>query len=53
MMGNRGGADGKEVDAFSRQSRRIVPFGRGELRKLKRAFSKRQRKDAKRAIADA
>lgn len=44
MMGNRGSANGAECDAFSRRSRRMLHWRRGELRKLKRAFSKRMRK---------
>lgn len=53
MLGNRGATDGNKVDAFSRQDRRIEPFGRGELHKIRRAFSKRQRNDTKGAIIDA
>lgn len=44
MMGNRGQKGGDECDAFSRKSRRILPWKRGELRRIKRAFSKRMRK---------
>lgn len=51
MMGNRGRANGMEVDAFSRRSRRILSWGRGELRKIKRQYSKRQRRAAKQDLA--
>jgi hypothetical protein len=44
MMGNRGSADGIEADAFSRKSRGMLSWGRGELRKIKRQFSKRMRR---------
>lgn len=37
----------READAFSRRARRIVPFARGELRKLKRALAKRARRNAR------
>lgn len=47
MMGNRGSASGIEVDAFSRRSRRMLSWGRGELRKIKRQFSKRERRSGK------
>lgn len=48
MLGNRGSSDGIEVDAFDRRARAVIAWGRGELRKIKRAFSKRQRQAAKR-----
>ncbi len=48
MMGNRGSANGIECDAFSRRSRRLLSWHRGELRKIKRAFSKRARKAGRR-----
>lgn len=47
MMGNRGSANGIEVDAFSRRSRGYLRWKRGQLRKIKRQFSKRMRKHAK------
>ena len=50
MMGNRGSASGIEVDAFSRKSRNLLRWGRGELRRIKRAFSKRQRRAAAKDI---
>ena len=37
---------GDEADAASRRARRIVPFGRGELRKIKRRMNKRVRREA-------
>jgi hypothetical protein len=46
MMGSRGSADGIECDAFSRRSRRMLSWKRGELRKVKRAFAKRARRVA-------
>lgn len=44
MTGNRGSSNGDEVDAFSRRSRNMISWGRGELRRIKRAFSKRMRR---------
>ena len=52
MLGNRGSSDGIEVDAFDRKARSVIAWGRGELRKVKRAFSKRQRQSGKREISD-
>jgi len=49
MMGNRGSANGIECDAFSRRSRRMLAWRRGELRKIKRAFSKRARRSGRQA----
>lgn len=46
MMGNRGNANGDECDAFSRRSRRLLHWRRGELRRVKRAFNKRMRRQA-------
>lgn len=46
MMGNRGTANGDERDAFSRRSRHLISWRRGELKKIKRRFSKRIRKTA-------
>jgi hypothetical protein len=51
MMGSRGSSDGIECDAFSRRSRRMLSWGRGELKKVKRAFTKRSRQIARRSIA--
>ena len=51
MMGNRGSSNGIECDAFSRRSRRMLVWKRGELRKIKRAFAKRSRRFARRAIS--
>lgn len=47
MTGNRGCCSGDECDAFSRRSRHLLHWRRGELRKIKRSFSKRMRKAAK------
>jgi hypothetical protein len=44
MMGSRGSRGGDEIDAFSRRSRRLLRWGRGELKVIKRAFWKRIRK---------
>lgn len=52
MLGNRGSSDGIETDAFSRKSRAMLHWQRGELRRIKRAFSKRQRKIGKQLIAN-
>lgn len=49
MMGNRGSADALETDAFSRKSRGLRHWRRGALKKLKRAFGKRQRRAGKSA----
>lgn len=37
----------KETDAFSRKSRGLIHWGRGELKKLKRAYAKRVRQTVK------
>jgi hypothetical protein len=47
MMGSRGSVNGNECDAFSRGSRRILRWRRGELKKIKRGFAKRIRKTAR------
>lgn len=47
MMGNRGSADGTERDAFSQRSRRVLSWCPGELRRIKRQFSKRTRRAAR------
>lgn len=44
MMGNRGAIGGDEHDAFSRRARRLLKWRAGELRKIKRKFSKRTRR---------
>jgi hypothetical protein len=44
MMGNRGTTNGREADAFSHKSRRLLHWRPGELKQLKRAFSKRMRR---------
>ena len=41
---------GDEADAASRRARRIVTFGRGELRKIKRRMNKRIRREAGEAL---
>jgi len=50
MMGNRGSSNGNECDAFSRRTRCMLSWGRGELKKVKRAFAKRSRQIARRSI---
>mgnify|MGYP001766477135 CR=1 FL=1 len=52
MMGNKGTVEGDEYDAFSRRARRIVPWGRGRLKKVKRKFWKRERRSAARRARD-
>ena len=46
MMGSRGYKGGEECDAFSRGSRRIIFWKRGQLRIIKRRYWKRMRKTA-------
>jgi hypothetical protein len=53
MLGNRGSSDGIECDAFSRRSWRMLSWRRGDLRKIKRAFSKRTRKRARLAVEES
>ncbi|HRQ25794.1 hypothetical protein [Hyphomicrobium sp.] len=53
MMGNRGSANGIECDAFSRRSRGYFNWKRGQLRKIKRQFSKRMRKVGKLSLRQA
>jgi hypothetical protein len=43
MMRNRGTINADECDAFSRKARRLLHWRRGELRVIKRGFSKRVR----------
>lgn len=50
MMGSKGSANGIECDAFSRRSRRMLSWNRGELRNVKRAFAKRARRMARLSI---
>ena len=47
MMGNRGSRNGIECDAFSRRSRHMLSWKRGEVRRIKRAFAKRIRKSGR------
>jgi hypothetical protein len=47
MMGSRGCRGGDECDAFSRRSRHILGWKRGELGVIKRRYSKRTRKAAR------
>ncbi|NTI03473.1 hypothetical protein G6K88_15730 [Agrobacterium rhizogenes] len=44
MMGSKGSTNASEYDAFSRRSRRLISSGCGGLKKIKRAFWKRERK---------
>ena len=50
MMGSRGYRGGDECDAFSRRSRRMLCWKRGELRAIKRRFWKRTRKTAQNEV---
>jgi predicted CopG family antitoxin len=43
MMGTRAKLPGDERDAFSRLSRRLLNWKRGELKRIKRRFWKRMR----------
>jgi len=52
MMGNRGAVSGAETDAFSRKSRQILHWRRGELKSLKRSFSKRMRRNGAKTAWD-
>lgn len=47
MMGTRESQNGDESDAFSRRARRLLPWRRGEIPKIKRRFWKRTRRDQK------
>lgn len=49
-MDKRGYKGGDECDAFSRRLRRIIVWRRGELREIKKAFSRRFRRAAKQAL---
>jgi len=51
MTGSRGYKGGDECDAFSRRSRRILAWNRGELRAIKRRYWKRSRKIAQQELA--
>ena len=53
MMGSRGYKGGDECDAFSRLSRRILSWKRGELRGIRRRFWKRTRKNIRNEISRA
>ena len=50
MTGNRGCRGRDEHDAFSRRSRKLIRWKRGQLRAIKRGFSKRVRKAAKKTV---
>jgi hypothetical protein len=47
MMGSRGKYNGYESEAFDRRYRRFYVWSRGELKRFKRAFARRQRQAAK------
>lgn len=49
MMGNRGNMNGLECDALERRSRNAIKWRRGEVKRAKRAFSRRMRRLNKRA----
>ncbi len=50
MMGNRGDYSGFELDAFSRRARRMLCWGRGEIKKIKKWHARRLRKVAHLAV---
>jgi hypothetical protein len=50
MMGHKGSKSAIEHDAFSRRARRMLSWHPGDLRNVKRAFAKRVRQIARRAI---
>ena len=50
MMGSRGPYNGDESDAFSRRSRRMLSWGRHELKRIKRGFAKRARQISRLSI---
>ncbi len=53
MMGHREKLkSGDEWDAFSRRSRKMLSWPSGALRKIKRAFWKRQRSRERAALAE-
>jgi hypothetical protein len=56
-MGTRAKLNGGEWDAFHRYSRRALMWGRGELKRMKRRFWRRQRASERsklpRTLADA
>lgn len=48
MMGHRGNTNGVgDDDAFDRRARQALRWRRGQVRKIKRAYAKRQRKAAR------
>jgi hypothetical protein len=47
MLGNRGSTNQLEYDAFSKHVRHWLRWRRGELRQIKRGFSKRMRRSAR------
>lgn len=46
-MGSRGTAGGDERDVFSRRARRLMRWRPGEMRRIKRRYTKRWRKIAR------
>ncbi len=50
MMGNRGACNQIEWDAFSRRARRVLCWGRGEIKKIKKWHARRLRKVARLAV---
>ncbi len=47
MMGNRGDYSGFESDAFSRRARRMLCWGRGGIKNIKKWYARRSRKIAR------
>jgi hypothetical protein len=50
MMRNKGHRAAEEYDAFFRPARRNLAWHRGQLRRIKRRFRKRERTAARRAM---
>jgi hypothetical protein len=52
MLGNRGATNGEEFEAFSRRVRHLIHWKRGQLRKIKRRFSKRIRRSVRLSLRE-
>lgn len=50
MMGSREHTSEEEYDAFSRRIRRMLGWRRGELKRIKRRFSRRRRRALRQGI---
>jgi hypothetical protein len=51
-MGTRGKTDGDEWDAFSRRSRRLLRWRPGQVKRIKRIFSRKQRRRVARQVRE-